>query len=260
MKIAREVGDATGLPIMLHWTVEPDLLALLKRGDILAHPFNPPSPNSSNLFGGDTQADKVLPQILALKDRGIWTDGQLATTHHSWEISEKAVKLGWFPDAISTDISRAPDGSPASVLVPMTEFLHLGMPLEKVIAGVTSTPAKIFNFPEKVGTLEPGIDRGRGGPRTAAGQLRVRRSGAGIADVEAAVRGDGHDQGRYLPEGRAAACRPRRRTGRATGGPGGRGATPTAAPARTVGIGLGIRNLEFALSSQQHSKFQIPNS
>ena len=38
----------------------------------------------------------------------------------------------------------------------MTEFLHLGMPLEQVIAGVTSTPAKIINFPEKVGTLEPG--------------------------------------------------------------------------------------------------------
>ena len=157
MKTAREVADATGLPIMLHWSVEPELLAVLKRGDILTHPFNPPNPNSSNLFGGDTQADKVLPQILALKERGIWTDGQLATTHHSWEISEKAVKLGWFPDAISTDFSRAPDGSPASVLVPMSEFLHLGMPLEQVIAGVTSTPAKIFNFPEKVGTLESGV-------------------------------------------------------------------------------------------------------
>jgi dihydroorotase len=39
----------------------------------------------------------------------------------------------------------------------MSEFLHLGMPLEQVIAGVTSTPAKIFNFPEKIGTLEPGV-------------------------------------------------------------------------------------------------------
>ena len=157
LKTAREVADATGLPIMLHWSVEPELLAVLKRGDILTHPFNPPNPNWSNLFGGDTQADKVLPQILALKERGIWTDGQLATTHHDWNVSEKAVKLGWFPDAISTDFSRAPDGSPASVLVPMSEFLHLGMPLEQVIAGVTSTPAKIFNFPEKVGTLEPGV-------------------------------------------------------------------------------------------------------
>jgi dihydroorotase len=158
LKTAREVGDATGLPIMLHWSVEPDLLALLKRGDILAHPFNPPSANQANLFGADgQQADKVLPQILALKDRGVWTDGQLGTTHHSWDISEKAAKLGWFPDAISTDITRAPDGNAGSVLVPMSEFLHLGMPLEQVIAGVTTTPAKIMNFPEKVGTLEPGV-------------------------------------------------------------------------------------------------------
>ena len=159
MKTAREVADATGVPIMMHWSVEPELLATLKRGDVLAHPFNPPSQNSSNLFGNEVgpQADKVLPQILALKDRGIYTDGQLATTHHSWEVSEKAAKQGWFPDSISTDISRTPDGNPASVLVPMSEFLHLGMPLDQVIAGATMNPAKIMNFPEKVGTLETGV-------------------------------------------------------------------------------------------------------
>lgn len=159
LKTAREVADAVGLPIMMHWSVEPDLLNMLKKGDILAHPFNPPSANSSNLFGAgaEGQADKVLPQILALKDRGIYTDGQLATTHHSWAVSEKAAAQGWFPDSISTDISRTPDGQPASVLVPMSEFLHLGMPLEKVIEGATATPAAIMKFPEKVGTLEPGV-------------------------------------------------------------------------------------------------------
>ena len=224
LKIAREVGDATGLPIMLHWTVEPDLLNLLKRGDILAHPFNPPSPNSSNLFGAETQADKVLPQILALKDRGIWTDGQLATTHHSWEVSEKAVKLGWFPDAISTDISRAPDGQPASVLVPMTEFLHLGMPLDQVIAGVTSTPAKIFNFPEKVGTLEPGVTADvavlelQQGSFEYADQARAPRTLKQQFVATATIKGGIFLKGAPPPAGR----------GGGPGAPGGRGATPTA--------------------------------
>jgi dihydroorotase len=158
MKTAREVADATGLPIMMHWSVEPKLLAMLNRGDILAHPFNPPSANSSNLFGADgPQAEKILADIIGLRDRGVWVDTQLATTHHSWDVSEKAMKQGWVPDSISTDISRAPDGSPASVLVPMTEFLHLGLPLEQVIAGVTTNPAKMLPFPEKVGTLEPGV-------------------------------------------------------------------------------------------------------
>jgi dihydroorotase len=158
LKVAREVSDATGLPIMMHWTTEPDLLNMLKAGDILTHPFNPPSETQSNLFGGDgKQADKVLPQILALKERGIFTDGQLATTHHAWAVSEKAAAQGWWPDTISTDISRTPDGQPASVLVPMSEYLHLGMPLEQVIAGATATPARVMNAPEKIGTLQAGV-------------------------------------------------------------------------------------------------------
>ena len=160
MKTAREVADATGLPIMMHWSIEPELLAMLKTR---RYPGAPVQSSVAEFVEPvrrrrAPQADKVLPQILALKDRGIWTDGQLATTHHSWEVSEKAAKQGWLPDMISTDFSRAPDGSPASVLVPMSEFLHLGMPLEQVIAGVTSDAGEsCMNFPEKVGTLEPGV-------------------------------------------------------------------------------------------------------
>ena len=157
MKTAREIADATGVPIMMHWSTEPELLAIMKRGDILTHPFNPPSAYTSNIFGSDmTQDDEVLPQILALTDRGIYTDGQLGTTHHQWEVSEKATSQGWYPDAISTDVARNPDGSSASVLLPMSQFLQLGMSLEQVIERVTTNPAKMLNYPEKVGSLEPG--------------------------------------------------------------------------------------------------------
>ena len=157
MKTAREIADQTGVPIMMHWSTEPDLLAILKAGDLLTHPFNPPSENSSNVFGSQlTQADEVLPQILELEDRGIFTDGQLATTHHQWEVSEKAARQGWFPDAISTDVARNPDRTPANVLLPMSQFLHLGLSLEGVIERVTTNPAKMLNYPERVGSLEPG--------------------------------------------------------------------------------------------------------
>ncbi len=157
MKTAREIADQTGLPIMMHWSTEPDLLAILKAGDILTHPFNPPSENSSNVFGSQfTQANEVVPQILELEDRGIFTDGQLATTHHQWEVSERATRQGWFPNVISTDVARNPDRSPASVLLPMSQFLHLGLSLEGVIERVTTTPAKVLNYPERVGSLEPG--------------------------------------------------------------------------------------------------------
>ena len=96
LKRARSASDETGLPIMMHWTNEPDLLALLKRGDILTHPFNIPTPNQSNLFGG--APGKVLPQILELKDRGIWTESQAVNSHHLWVNSEAAFAQGWAPD------------------------------------------------------------------------------------------------------------------------------------------------------------------
>ena len=155
MKTAREIADANGMPIMMHWSTEPELLAIMKSGDILTHPFNPP--NRSNIFGSEmTQADTVLPQILELRDRGIYTDGQLGTTHHQWEVSEKATSQGWFPDAISTDLARNPDGATASLLQPMSQFLHLGLSLEQVIERVTVSPAEMLNYPEKVGSLESG--------------------------------------------------------------------------------------------------------
>ena len=157
MTTARELADEVGLPIMMHWSTEPALLDILRAGDILTHPFNPPTERSSNVFGSQLdQADTVLPQILELADRGIFTDGQLATTHHQWDVSEKATSQGWYPDVISTDVARTPERIPASVLLPMSQFLHLGMSLDQVIAGVTTNPAKALAYPETVGSLEPG--------------------------------------------------------------------------------------------------------
>jgi dihydroorotase len=142
---------------MMHWTTERDLLALLKRGDILTHPFNIPNGNQDNLFGG--KPGSVLPQILELKDRGILTDGQAGTSHHLWENSEKAFSQGWTPDLISTDIGAQTPQTPNGQMLTfvMTQYLHLGLTVERVIELVTLAPTKAFKFPEKHGTLEPGV-------------------------------------------------------------------------------------------------------
>jgi dihydroorotase len=39
----------------------------------------------------------------------------------------------------------------------MTQYLHLGLTVEQVIELVTLAPTKAFKFPEKHGTLEPGV-------------------------------------------------------------------------------------------------------
>jgi dihydroorotase len=158
MKRARQVGDDTGLPIMLHWTTDRELLALLKAGDILTHTFTIPTPRVDNLFGGPTQADTVLPQILELKERGIYTEGQTVNSHHLFDVSEKAFAQGWTPDLLGTDMGAVGKEMPNGILLPweMTHYLYLGLTVEQVIERVTLTPTKVFKFPDQIGTLQPG--------------------------------------------------------------------------------------------------------
>jgi dihydroorotase len=140
---------------MLHWTNDRRLLSILKTGDILTHPFNPPRAGA-NCIGPD---GKVLPQILELKDRGIFTDFSHGS-HLQWETAQKAAQQGWFPDTISTDIHRGNVASSVGVidlLTTMSKFLYLGLPIEEVIEKVTTAPMRILNFPAKLGSLEPGV-------------------------------------------------------------------------------------------------------
>jgi dihydroorotase len=100
----------------------------------------------------------VLPQILELKERGIWTEGQMVNSHHSWDVSEKAFAQGWIPDLMGTDMGAVGKDMPNGILLPwtMTEYLRLGLSVEQVIERVTLTPTKVFTFPDAVGTLQTG--------------------------------------------------------------------------------------------------------
>ena len=154
LRKTREAAEATGLPIMMHWSNEPELLDLLRPGDILTHPFNPPRAGPRVL----DEHGRVFPQILALRDRGIFTDFAHGT-HLQWDIAERAAEQDWFPDTISTDIHRAhiaPDGAVIDLPTTMAKFLFLGLSLEQVIERVTTRPATILDFPARIGTLQPG--------------------------------------------------------------------------------------------------------
>jgi len=154
LKRAREASDATNVPIMMHWTHEPDLLNLLKAGDILTHPFNP----SPGLGGILDENGKIFPQILALRDRGIRTDFAHGN-HLQWDVAEKAFAQGWFPDTISTDMTKGhaePTDPVVDMATTMSKFLFLGLSVEQVVERVTTNSGKMLKFPERVGVLEQG--------------------------------------------------------------------------------------------------------
>src|SRR5262245_39612399 len=156
LKLAQQVARPLNIPIMIHMgqTVSPlpDILAILKPGDIVTHMYAPP-PNG--IFGHD---DKLIPAVRDARKRGIWFDfGNGRIDHWTWAIAEHAMKERVFPDTFSTDWGQAARTDQVfNFATVMSKFLLLGMPLADVIACVTSNVAKAFPAFKGLGTIRAG--------------------------------------------------------------------------------------------------------
>jgi dihydroorotase len=144
------------LPIMIHvgQTVSPmaKILELLKPGDVVTHLYAP-EPNS--IFDGN---GRLFPEVTAARRRGIWFDfGNGQNGHVTWDVAERAVRQGFLPDTLSTDYnanSRSTGVIDMSNV--MSKFLLLGVPMDQVVAMVTSNAAKPFPAFKDRGTLAVG--------------------------------------------------------------------------------------------------------
>jgi len=156
LKRAQEVVTSFNLPVMIHMgqTVSPlsKLMDLLKPGDVVTHMFAPP-PNSIIDENGH-----MLPEVLAARRRGVWFDlGNGRTGHLRWDIVERVMQAGFWPDTFSTDWT--PEGRTAQVFdFPnvMSKFLDFGMPLDQVIARATVNASRVFEVFRDRGTLNVG--------------------------------------------------------------------------------------------------------
>jgi dihydroorotase len=156
LRRAQEVATSFNLPVMIHMgqTITPlsKLFPLLKRGDVVTHMFAPP-PNSII-----DDNDHILPEVLEARRRGVWFDlGNGRTGHLRWDMAERILKANFLPDTFSTDWSiEARTTQVFDFPNVMSKFLMLGMPLDKVIACATSTPARTFKIFSGHGTLNVG--------------------------------------------------------------------------------------------------------
>ena len=156
LRRAQEITRPLGLPVMIHigqtFSTMPQLLALLKPGDIVTHVYAPP-PNS--IFDGK---GGVLPELVAARKRGIRFDiGNGRIGHFTWETMAEGVKAGFLPDTVSSDWT---DAGRAEQVVDfpnvMSKLLMLGVPLTQVIAMATSNAAAAFPTFKDLGTLRVG--------------------------------------------------------------------------------------------------------
>lgn len=156
LKLAQQVATPLNVPIMVHMGQSvsplPDLLAVLKRGDIVTHPY---SPGQNGILDG---AGRLLPAVIDARKRGVLFDvGNGLNKHITWDIAERAMKAGLTPDTISSD--WVPAGRADQIFnlgTVMSKFLMLGMPLASVIACVTSNAVKAMPAFKGLGTLAVG--------------------------------------------------------------------------------------------------------
>jgi dihydroorotase len=156
LRLAQQIAKPLNVPIMIHMgqTVSPlpDILAILKPGDIVTHMYAPP-PNG--IFG---ENGKLIPAVIAARKRGIWFDfGNGRVDHWTWDIAEHAMKERVFPDTFSTDWGQAARTDQVfNFGTVMSKFLLLGMPLDRVIACATSNAAATLPAFRGFGTLRVG--------------------------------------------------------------------------------------------------------
>lgn len=155
LRRAAQVAAGANVPLMIHIgdtaSPLPDLLKLLKRGDIVAHMYAP-TPH-----GILDEKGHVLPEVRAARGRGVRFDFSNGLNEHwNWEVAQSAYKEGFGPDTISTDLTFG--GRVEQVFdLPnvMSKFLALGMPLNQVIQCVTKNASQSFPEFKDLGTLRP---------------------------------------------------------------------------------------------------------
>lgn len=190
LKKARQASRATGLPLYVHlgtlWpekngkTIDvkklvSEIVPLLGEGDILAHPF-------TRHDGGFVLKGKIHPVLVEALDRGVKLDVGRGS-HFSYENAKTVVEAGIIPDTLGADLhgynARAesaynvngqfrPDEEPDEVddTVPfsptfslihcMAEMVAIGIPLNHVIAMVTSNAAAMMGKSDSMGSLQVG--------------------------------------------------------------------------------------------------------
>jgi dihydroorotase len=154
-----EAGKLADMPTMIDFggnnpelSLERLLITEMRPGDIFTHCF-------ANVRGRTAIVDdggKVRSYVWEAQKRGIIFDVGHGGGSFLFEQAIPALKQGFIPDAISTDLhTGSMNGGMKDMLNVMSKMLNLGMPLDEVIDRSTWAPAKIIKH-EELGHLSQG--------------------------------------------------------------------------------------------------------
>jgi dihydroorotase len=154
MVLSIEVAGALNLPVMAHIDAPPpsvtEVFRNLRPGDIFTHCFKP-FPSAPLTGTGD-----IRREVLDARNRGVIFDIGHGRGAFTFPVARAMLDQGFLPDVISSDVHvGSVDGPAYDLLVTMSKFLALGLPLRDIVRSVTQAPAKVLRRPD-LGTLAPG--------------------------------------------------------------------------------------------------------
>lgn len=150
---AEECGRAVNLPVMFDFWPRPDrsyaelILKKMRPGDIHTHVFAQQFP----ILLADGKLNPILAEARA---RGVIFDVGHGAGSFWFRNAVPAVKQGFIPDSISTDLHTG-NFTVLSMTQVMSKFLAMGVPLQDLIRRSTVNPAREIHRPE-LGTLSVG--------------------------------------------------------------------------------------------------------
>lgn len=174
---AVEAGKLANVPVMVDFgyflperPFQELVLKHLRPGDIYTHMYLGRVP----MIGAD---GRVEPYLFEARKRGVIFDVGHGAGSFVFRQAVPAVKQGFIPDSISTDLhTGSMNGGMKDQINVMSKFLNLGMTLEDVVLRATWNPAQEIKRPD-LGHLTVGA-------AADIAVLSLRTGSFGFADVE----------------------------------------------------------------------------
>lgn len=174
---AIEAGTKANLPVFIDFgTFWPEdrpyqdlVLKKLRPGDISTHMYK----HSVPLFDDN---GKLLPYLAQARKRGVLFDLGHGLGNFNFPIVVPAIRQGWWPDAISTDLHVEDVNAGVKDLNNlMSKVMNIGIPFKDIINLTTWSPAKLLKRPD-LGHLSVGS-----GADVAV--LRLKEGNFGFLDI-----------------------------------------------------------------------------
>jgi len=157
-----EAGRLANIPVMIDFggntpplSIEELFMKHLRPGDIYTHTYTLLEGNVRETVV-DTATNKVKPFIWDAIKKGIVFDVGYGGASFNFTQAIPALKQGFFPKTISTDLhTGSMNASMKSQVDVMSKFLFMGMPLNEVIKASTWAPVQVIKR-EELGNLSVG--------------------------------------------------------------------------------------------------------